>query len=59
MPIDIPLVGRVLTAEVSGPCDPTPPRRAGSIRRTSTLNMDWPNGLESSGRVRGRARDLL
>lgn len=59
MPIDIPLIGRVLTAEVSGPSDPSPPRRVGSIRRTSTLNMDWPNGLQSSGRVRARARDLL
>ena len=59
MPIDIPLVGRVLTAAVSGPSNPSPSRRVGSIRRTSTLNMDWPNGLEASGRVRGRARDLL
>lgn len=59
MPIDIPLLGRVLTADVSGPSDPSPARRVGSIRRTSTLNMDWPSGLESTGRVRGRARDLL
>ncbi|MDO9485255.1 MAG: DUF2889 domain-containing protein [Actinomycetota bacterium] len=59
MPIDIPLIGRVLTAQVNGPSDPSPPRRIGSIRRTSTLNMDWPNGLEASGRVRARARDLL
>lgn len=59
MPIDIPLVGRVITTDVSGPSDPSPLRRVGSIRRTSTLNMDWPDGLDSSGRVRGRARDLL
>ncbi|MDP2012870.1 MAG: DUF2889 domain-containing protein [Actinomycetota bacterium] len=59
MPIDIPLTGRVLTAEVSGPGDPNRPRRPGSIRRTSSLNMDWPNGWDSSARVRARARDLL
>ena len=59
MPIDIPLQGRVLTAAVSGPSDPNRPRRAGSIRRTSSLNMDWPDGWEGSARVRARARDLL
>lgn len=59
MPIDIPLLGRVYTAAVSGPGDPSPARRTHSIRRTSTLNMDWPNGLDESGRVRARARDLL
>ncbi len=61
MPIDIPLVGRVITTDVSGPSDPSPVRRVGSIRRTSTLNMDWPSGFNSGGpgRVRGRARDLL
>jgi len=59
VPIDIPLVGRVITNAVSGPSDPSPPRRVDSIRRTSTLNMDWPDGLDGSGRVKGRARDLL
>jgi hypothetical protein len=59
VPLDIPLAGRVYTAAVSGPSMPTPDRRITSIRRTATLDFDYPDGLGTSGRVRGRARDLL
>ncbi|HEY8217610.1 MAG TPA: DUF2889 domain-containing protein [Acidimicrobiia bacterium] len=37
---------------------PTPPRRPGSVRRTSTLLMHWPDGYGTQMRVEGRARDL-
>lgn len=59
VPRDIPLEGRIYTSAVSGPSDPTPDRRPGSVRRTSTLDFDYLDGLGSTGRVRGRARDLL
>jgi Protein of unknown function (DUF2889) len=40
-----------------------PPRRAGSIRRTSSMLMSWQGGLTSAPvadlRLEGRARDLL
>lgn len=59
MPLDLPLGSRILTAAVSGPSQPTPKRRPHSIRRTSTLDIDWPKGMSESARVRGDARDLL
>jgi hypothetical protein len=37
----------------------TPPRRAGSIRRTTTLDMLRPEGLDGPMVFAGRARDLL
>jgi len=37
----------------------TPPRRRNSIRRTSHINMTWPNGYGTPLQLRGRARDLL
>ncbi len=37
----------------------TPPRRRGSIRRTSTLDLLRPEGLDGPLRIAGRARDLL
>lgn len=37
----------------------TPPRRAGSIRRTTTLDMLRPEGLDGPLMFAGRARDLL
>jgi len=44
---------------VLGPGVATPPRRAGSMRRTSTIDMWWPDGWGTAMRIRGRARDLL
>lgn len=59
MPLDLPLGSRLLTANVSGPSQPSPRRRPHSIRRTSTLDLDWPEGMSGSARVRGQARDLV
>ena len=44
---------------VRGPADPTPPRRPGSVRRTSTIDMCWPGGRGTQLRLLGRARDLF
>lgn len=37
----------------------TPPRRPGSVRRTATIDMVWPEGFGTPLQLRGRARDLL
>jgi hypothetical protein len=42
-----------------GPGIATPPRRPASIRRTSTIDMWWPDGWGTPTRIRARARDLL
>ncbi|MFF4025487.1 MULTISPECIES: DUF2889 domain-containing protein [Nocardia] len=42
-----------------GPADPTPLRRPGSVRRTSSIDMHWPDGPGTQLRMLGRARDLL
>ena len=44
---------------VLGPGVATPPRRPGSARRTSTIDMWWPQGWGTSMRILGRARDLV
>lgn len=47
-----------LTAPAN-PFGPSPARRPASIRRTSTLETEWPDGFGKSMRMRGRARDLI
>jgi len=42
---------------VRGPAGPAPLRRAGSIRRTATLDMTWPDGWSGQLRLDGNARD--
>lgn len=42
-----------------GPAEATPPRRPGSVRRTSTIDMRWPAGPGTQLELVGRARDLL
>lgn len=52
----------VTDTAVAGPRDPaaaTPPRRAGSIRRTSTVDTLRPDGWTGDLLLEGRARDLL
>ena len=47
---------------VSGPhnpVQPAPPRRPGSVRRTSTIDTFRPHGFDAEADVIGRARDLL
>lgn len=38
---------------------PAPSRSPGSIRRTSTLDADWPEGVDFPIRLIGRARDAI
>jgi Protein of unknown function (DUF2889) len=45
-------------AEVRGPADAAPPRRPGSVRRTTTIDMRWADGWGSDLVLEGRARDL-
>jgi hypothetical protein len=35
-----------------------PPRRAGSVRRTVTMDFTWPDGMQGDTVLDGRARDL-
>jgi len=35
-----------------------PPRRAGSVRRTTTIDFTWPDGMSGDVLLDGRARDL-
>lgn len=58
MPIEIPLAQQVYTADVRGPSEPTPIRRPHSIRRTSTIDMTWPDGIPGEVHCVGRCRDL-
>lgn len=44
---------------VLGPGVATPPRRPGSVRRTSSLDVVWPGGWGTSMHLLGRARDLV
>ncbi|MBV9994066.1 MAG: DUF2889 domain-containing protein [Caulobacteraceae bacterium] len=43
----------------NNPGGPSPLRRPGSIRRTSTIDTGWPEGMGKPMRMRGRARDLF
>jgi hypothetical protein len=43
----------------SNPAVAPPARKQGSIRRTSTMLMFWPDGLGTDLHLKGRARDLL
>lgn len=46
-------------ARVHGPAMSAPPRRPGSVRRTTTIDMTWANGWGSELLLDGRGRDLL
>ena len=48
-----------LIAAPSNPAVAPPARRPGSVRRTSTVLMSWPDGLGTDLHLKGRARDLL
>jgi hypothetical protein len=50
-----------LEPEHRGPTEPlrsAPPRRPGSARRTSTIDVTWPDGFDGEMSLHGRARDL-
>src|SRR5262249_51520396 len=38
---------------------PAPVRAPGSVRRTSTIEVSWPDGTEGNMQLIGRARDVL
>lgn len=38
---------------------PAPPRAPGSVRRTSSIEVSWPDGREGDMRLVGRARDMV
>lgn len=44
---------------VRGPAGHAPPRPPGSVRRTASIDMLWPEGRSGRLRLIGRARDLL
>ncbi len=37
--------------------NPAPPRRAGSVRRTSSIDVEWLEGIDGTRILHGRARD--
>ncbi len=41
------------------PAGHAPRRRPGSIRRTTSIDSNWPNGFDEPWEMSGRARDLL
>lgn len=43
---------------LTGPLPLTPPRRPNSVRRTATLDVTWPDGVDAPMAVHGRSRDL-
>ena len=48
-----------MTKPPANPAGPSPLRRPGSIRRTSTIHVDWPEGIDTPLRAIGHARDLF
>ncbi len=44
---------------VLGPTTRPPARRPGSVRRTATILMTWPDGVFDGVKLNGRCRDLL
>jgi len=54
MPIDAALL-----PSQGGTLGPTPPRAPWSVRRTSTIDITWPDGITRSMRAEAHGRDLL
>jgi hypothetical protein len=48
----------LLTSPPSDPVSAPPARRPGSVRRTSSMLMFWPDGAGTDLHLKGRARDL-
>ena len=47
------------TFQLPDPAGHSPLRRPGSVRRTSTIDMTWPDGRAAGLHLVGRARDIL
>ena len=56
--VAIQLVDDPLPPPPRDPLSLPPARRLGSVRRTSSIDMTWPEGLGTPMRMRGRARDI-
>ena len=44
---------------ISQPYGHSPPRRPGSVRRTSSITATWPYGMDGDTEMRGTSRDFL
>ncbi|MCK9541256.1 MAG: DUF2889 domain-containing protein [Novosphingobium sp.] len=44
---------------IRSPVGTTPPRRPGSVRRTMSIDVHWPDGPTAAGHYLGRCRDVL
>lgn len=51
--------GATVPAPPRRTANPAPPRRAGSVRRTSSIDVEWLGDMEGERRMHGRARDVL
>lgn len=51
--------GELADSHLCEPAGYAPPRRPGSIRRTSSLDLTWPQGRQGPLLLQGRARDAL
>lgn len=45
--------------QANDPIGTTPARRAGSVRRTMSIDTHWPSGIEGEAQYFGRCRDIL
>ncbi len=52
-------LANIWDAAPRNPIGHAPPRRPGSVRRTSTLDSTWPDGPQGTWFMAGRARDLF
>lgn len=48
-----------LTPPPRSTANPAPMRPAGSVRRTASIDVGWPDGVNGDRRFQGRARDYL
>ena len=53
------VVDQIPNSAPRDPAGPAPLRRASSIRRTSTIDVTWPDGYGQPMNMVGRARDLI
>ncbi len=51
--------GEVLAPPPKTPAGPAPARLAGAVRRTTSIDVDWPGGRAGHMRLLGRARDIF
>jgi hypothetical protein len=52
-------MAQATTYDLPNPAGPTPLRRPASVRRTSSIDTSWPDGMAGPMRMHGHARDLF